>query len=82
MTYYVVTARYCGDDEDTVAIYEAANSDEAIKRMVDDLLQRVADDLEEDDDEETSPPPDPDEVYLMSVVECDTLPRILVGSEW
>ena len=82
MTYYVVTARYYGDDEDTVGIFEAERYEDAVEQMVEKLMQRVADDLAEDDDDDTSPPPNRDEVYLMSVVECDTRPRILVKTEW
>lgn len=79
MTFYVVTGRYYGDDEDTVAIYEAAGQDEAIERMVEDLMIRVTGEI---DVEDGDPPADRDEVYILSVVECDTRPRILIKTNW
>ena len=82
MKHYVVTARYYGDDEDTVRIFEAERYEDAVEQMVEQLLQRDAGDLAEDDDDDTSPPPNRDDVFLLSVVECDTRPRILVKTEW
>lgn len=79
MTFYIVTGRYYGDDEDTVAIYVAGNQDEAIDQMVEDLMTRVAGEIDEEDGD---PPANRDEVYILSVVECDTRPRIVLQTSW
>lgn len=66
--HYIVTGRVCGDDEDSVYFYECANAQEAMDKMTEDLRQRLRDD-EDEDAEET-------DIYINSVVECDTKPRI------
>ena len=79
MPFYIVTGRYYGDDEDTVAVYEVAGQEEAIELMVEDLMMRVAGEIDEEDGD---PPANRDEVYILSVVECDTRPRILIKTTW
>lgn len=70
MPFYIVTARYDGDDEDSIYIYEVDSSTHAIDKATDELIERIKDD---DKDAE----PSPDNVYINGVIECHTQPRII-----
>jgi hypothetical protein len=60
MTWFVITGRIAGDDEDTVAILQAPSKDYAIAAFEAELM-------EEDPDNEG-------ETLIAAVIQCDTEP--------
>ncbi len=61
MTWFVITGRIAGDDEDTVLILRAPSKDYAIAAFEAELM-------EEDPDNEG-------EIIVNAVIHCDTEPR-------
>jgi hypothetical protein len=61
MTWFVITGRIAGDDEDTVAILQAPSKDYAIAAFEAELI-------EEDPDNEG-------EIIVNAVIQCNTEPK-------
>ena len=61
MTWFVITGRIAGDDEDTVLILQAPSKDYAIAAFEAELM-------EEDPDNEG-------EIIVTAVIQCDTEPK-------
>ena len=61
MTWFVITGRIAGDDEDRVAILQAPSKDYAIAAFEAELM-------EEDPDNEG-------EIIVNAVIQCDTEPK-------
>ena len=61
MTWFVITGRIVGDDEDTVLILQAPSKDYAIAAFEAELM-------EEDPDNEG-------EIIVNAVIQCDTEPK-------
>jgi hypothetical protein len=61
MTWFVITGRIAGDDEDTVAILRAPSKDYAIAAFEAELI-------EEDPDNEG-------EIIVNALIQCDTEPK-------
>ena len=61
MTWFVITGRIAGDDEDTVSILQAPSKDYAIAAFEAELM-------EEDPDNEG-------EIIVTAVIQCDTEPK-------
>ena len=72
MTWYIVVARLAFDDEDSLAILQAASADAAS----DEVKRQMRED--EDDD----PEDEPRDFYLNYVVECATEPVLKYGQGW
>ena len=61
MTWFVITGRIAGDDEDTVSILQAPSKDYAIAAFEAELM-------EEDPDNDG-------EILIAAVIQCDTEPK-------
>ena len=61
MTWFVITGRIAGDDEDTVAILQAPSKDYAIAAFEAELIEKDPDNGEE--------------ILVTAVIQCDTEPK-------